>query len=287
VTKPARKANPLAYFWVGLRYRAKMGRWPDLKTPKRYTEHIQVAKLTWRSPVMSRVTDKVTAKTIVGGALGEEWITPNLYVGRTLPPRDQRTWPTPYVIKTNHASGRMHFVMTDADKDWDLIDRKFKRWLSMPYGRKNCEWGYRGIEPKVLVEPFLGGDASPDDLKFLVFDGRVELIRHVSGRKNGPRFESYDRTWQIYDGTIRIGMLQPDRPMPKPPALDKMIAAAELLSAPFPFVRVDFYDLGEHPRFGEITFYPLSGHLKMDPPEFDQRLGALCPDRLPDASLPY
>lgn len=45
-----------------------------------------------------------------------------------------------------------------------------------------------------------------------------------------------------------------------------MIAAAETLGRAFDFVRVDLYDLGVIPRFGEMTFYPGSGLDPFDPP---------------------
>ena len=37
-----------------------------------------------------------------------------------------------------------------------------------------------------------------------------------------------------------------------------MIQAAEILAEDFPFVRVDFYEVGNVPKFGEMSFYPES-----------------------------
>jgi hypothetical protein len=45
------------------------------------------------------------------------------------------------------------------------------------------------------------------------------------------------------------------------------------LGADFDFVRIDFYDVGGIPRFGEMTFYPGSGLDPFDPPELDHELG--------------
>ena len=63
--------------------------------------------------------------------------------------------------------------------------------------------------------------------------------------------------------------------------VEKMIRAAELLSAGFPFARVDFYEIDGRPRFGEVTFYPGSGLLRL-PDEVDLKYGAMWPDGVPE-----
>jgi hypothetical protein len=65
-----------------------------------------------------------------------------------------------------------------------------------------------------------------------------------------------------------------------------MVAAAEALSKPFPFVRMDFYDINGKALLGEMTFTPsgnLSGHT-----EFSQKhLGDLInlPPRIPSRRI--
>jgi hypothetical protein len=54
-----------------------------------------------------------------------------------------------------------------------------------------------------------------------------------------------------------------------------MMAAAEEMARGFEFARVDFYQPGEHPLFGEVTFYPGSGLDKFDPVELDEVMGGL------------
>ena len=60
--------------------------------------------------------------------------------------------------------------------------------------------------------------------------------------------------------------------------------AAETLGRHFSFATIDFYDLPEGPKFGEITFTPSSGHKRFTPDEHDMRLGALLD--LDAASIP-
>jgi TupA-like ATPgrasp len=52
-----------------------------------------------------------------------------------------------------------------------------------------------------------------------------------------------------------------------------MIEGAEALAHDIDFVRVDLYDLGGKPRFGEMSFYPGSGLDPFDPISLDAMLG--------------
>ena len=61
-----------------------------------------------------------------------------------------------------------------------------------------------------------------------------------------------------------------------------MIAIAEKLAKPFPFVRVDFYDVDGKLYVGELTFYPGGGYNSYDR-EWDEKFGELLV--LPEANL--
>jgi hypothetical protein len=57
-----------------------------------------------------------------------------------------------------------------------------------------------------------------------------------------------------------------------------MVGIARTLSAEFPFVRVDLYDLPSGPLFGELTFSPGAGLMRFDPPEYDEIVGSWWPN---------
>ncbi len=48
-----------------------------------------------------------------------------------------------------------------------------------------------------------------------------------------------------------------------------MVKISEKLAAPFPFVRVDLYQIGEQIYFGEMTFTPAKGTLIFDDDKAD------------------
>jgi hypothetical protein len=264
-----------------LLYRRKVGRKPNFNNPTYLTEKIQVAKLTWRSPRMVELADKVLAKQVVAEKLGPEWITPTLFAGPTLPPRDQRNWPIPYVIKINHRSGGNYFVTRPEDLDWDQIEAKVDRWLRRSYGTPKLEWVYKPIKRQVLVEPFIGTGEPPADYRLHVFGGKVEFTAINWERFAGLKRALYDRNWNrlhfvMSDATPYYG----DDIPPKPASYDEMVRGAEILAADFPFARVDFYEIDGRPRFGEVTFYPHSGLFRM-PEEIDRQYGALFPNGVP------
>lgn len=51
-----------------------------------------------------------------------------------------------------------------------------------------------------------------------------------------------------------IGPMKNNVDIPKPKYLERMLEIARTLSAPFPFVRVDLYEIKDKIFFGEMTF---------------------------------
>lgn len=263
-------------------YLRTVGCLPNLDNPATFTEKVQVAKLKWRSPRMVLLADKVEAKKVVAGQLGHEWVTPTLYAGPNLPPRSERRWPVPYVIKCNHRSGGNHFVHRP-DPDWPKIERQITRQLARPYGRRLVEWAYTRITPQVLVEPFLGLGDAPPDYKLYLFGGKFAFTS-MNWNRFGPaglQRATFDRDWKRLPFVMNsYGDYEGADVPQRPESYHDMIAGAEILARDFPFVRIDLYEINGRPRFGEATFYPQSGLFRM-PRQYDLQIGALWPDGSP------
>lgn len=255
------------------------GRLPDLENPRLFSEKVVAAKLTWRSPMMPILADKVLVKEIVSQRLGAAWVTPSLFSGPQLPPRDQRDWPLPLVIKANHGCGYNVFLKDESDKEWEAIEPRIRRWLSGRYGAHDAEWLYGEIVPQALVEPMIGGSIPSTEYKFFCFAGRVEFIEAHLRRGDVRECANMDRAWTFHPFTLL--MPRATTPPPRPQSLEEMIRGAEVLAEGFPFVRIDLYEIDGRPRFGEVTFYPASGRIKPNPPEYDQIYGDLWPSGLP------
>jgi hypothetical protein len=259
-----------------VQYFRSFHRFANLENPTRLTEKIQVLKLRGGLAAHSGWVDKIEAKNRVAESLGENWITPTLWSGAILPPRAERAWPTPYVIKANHGSGWCRHVVNEADTDWDAIETECAGWLRRRWHPNLCEHQYAAITPQLLVEPRLGGDGDvlPYDYKFHVFNGRVVFCGVNTERLQSPKVAAMDREWRRLPFTMDNFPPTATTP-PRPRALDEMIVAAERLAAPFHYARIDFYDLPTGPRFGEVTLTPASGFRPFNPDHWDFRFGAL------------
>ena len=241
-------------------------RWPDLDDPRRFTELVQARKLGGATVAMARMADKVSAKQIVARQLGIDWVIPTLWHGTELPERP--IWPTPFVVKARHGCNQTAFVLDEA-VDWAAIRARSERWMEADYGYWLDEDVYARIPRGLIVEPFMGPPPIlPVDYKFYVFGGRVAYVQVHLGRGGRHRWILLDRIWR------RVSAASADPDPVAPASLARMIAAAEVLAGGRDFLRVDLYEIGGRPMFGEMTFYPGSGLDRFDPVSLDVELGA-------------
>lgn len=259
----------LIYLW-------RFGRLPDLSAPQRFSEFVYARKLFERDPRWPLLADKVAVKAHVAALLGSEWVIPTLWHGNDLP-RDP-SWPRPFVLKSSHASQQSVFVRAGDAIDWPAVRRRARRWLRRPYAPLLHEWLYSEIEPQLLVEPLVGcGKVLPLDYKLFVFGGRVEFIQVDTDREHAHKRVMFDRAWRRMDVALEFPIEQRD--VPPPASLPDMIAAAERLSAPYDFARVDFYEVDGRPLFGEFTLYPGSGLDRFRPRTWDLHFGSYWADQ--------
>ena len=242
-----------------------------MAAPTLFTELVQLRKLYDRDPRLSDLADKVAAKSFVAERLGAEWIVPTLWSGDRLPLAPP--WPSPFVVKSRHGCNHTLLVRDDREP-WAILRQRAHRWLARPYGGWLDEWLYREIPRGLVVEPFIGaGRDLPVDYKIYVFGGRAAFVQAHVDREHDHRWVVHDRGWRPLDADAGA--------IARPSRLDDMLGAAEALARGFDFVRVDFYQPGDQPLFGEMSFYPGSGLDPFDPPELDVIMGGLWLDTNP------
>lgn len=253
-------------------YLLSHGRLPDLRNPKTLNERLIRMKLTWDDERFVPYADKLAVKEIVAERLGTAWVTPTIWSGVRLPRPLEFVYP--YVLKSNHGSGRVAFVR-GAEDEFGL-EAKASRWLERRMARKWSEPWYDHIEPRLLVEPMLGGGVeAPLDYKFYGFDGNVVCVQVDTGRFHEHRRAFFDTSWAKLD--IKFGYPIDPSDIPPPRSLHAMVDAASELSRGFDFARIDFYDLDSGPRFGEVTFCPASALTPYEPRSADEWLGGFWP----------
>ena len=262
---PSGRAAALARLRVRLCYLFRHQKRLDLQAPTTFNELVQRRKLQNRDVRMVTLADKVAVKAHVADAIGAEWVIPTIWHGTQLP--EQPDWPRPFVIKSRHGSNQNIYVR-DHDLDWTSMRRRAAIWGRRPYGQWLDEWLYAHIPRGILVEPFIGQEGQlPTDYKIFVFGGTARYVQVHLDREDAHRWIVFDRDWS------RVSAPTSDIDPAPPKALSRMLDAAETLARGFNFVRVDFYEVGGKPLFGEMTFYPGSGLDKFNPISLDAEFG--------------
>lgn len=260
---------------ISLQYRVKMGKGPNLKQPKTYTEKIQWYKLNYRTPLMTMCADKHLVRKFLEDR-GYKDLACREY-GVYDRPEDihYEDLPDKFVIKTTNGSGTNIICKDKTVFQLEKAQGELREWLKRDCYGLGREWAYKDITPRIIVEEFLEDKENVydgiNDYKFLCFGGKVHYIvfdadRYVSHKRN-----IYDADWNYVDvGTDcdKLGDV-----IPKPEGFEEMKRIAEDLSKEFPCVRVDLYWVNHRAYFGELTFYPWTGYVVFDPREFDVVLG--------------
>ncbi|VWX50727.1 ATP-grasp fold amidoligase family protein [Novosphingobium sp. 9U] len=147
--------------YLRIRFRRRFGWWPNVHRPKTFNEHLLRYRFRSKSdPRLPLLADKIGAKRIVAMKIGEHHLIPTIWSGPCLPPRAERNWPKPYVLKAAHRSGATIIVHDEEVENWDAIEAKCSNWLAKPFGVMGREWHYAKIAPMLLVDRASAGPAS-------------------------------------------------------------------------------------------------------------------------------
>ena len=262
-----------------VQYKLKLGRWPNLKHPKRYTEKLQLYKMKYRNPVMFQCVDKYEVHQYVEGkGLGS--ILNKVYgIYDKAEDIDFTKLPNKFVAKTTGGGGgeNVAVIRDAANTNLEELRGKLALWLKdmgASYGR---EWAYDGIKKnRIIVEELLeddeNADGSIDDYKMMCFDGKFKSLWIDKGRYSDHHRGFWDESLNFLNvysdhDTFQVPPMLPEN-------MGEMVKIAEKLSEDFPYARVDLYNIKGRIVFGEITFYPWSGYVQFTPDEFDFELGS-------------
>lgn len=166
--------------------------------------------------------------------------------------------PDSFAMKWNFGCG-FNIICPDKSKlDIPQTMEKMRKWGKTPYYLRYSEMQYKNVTKKIIVEQYLkpaSGEVS--DYKIYCFHGKPYCVMLCVGRQNGrAKYYFFDCDWNF----LRINRAGVEAPegftVPKPEGIDLAFQYAQKLSAPFPFVRADFYLLDGKVYFGELTFTP-------------------------------
>lgn len=254
----------------------------NLNNPKTFNEKIQWLKLYWQDPRVAECADKYDLRQYVKKCGLDEILNPIYGIYKNVDDIDFEKLPDKFALKGTHGCG-YNLICKDKSKlDIQEVKELANKWMNSKYAYVAAEVQYDKMEPKLIIEKFIegidGGVAT--DYKVFCFNGIPKLTMVCEGRGENQRakYYFYNNDWEIipYNNDSKEIISQGKKEhAQKPISFDDMIKYSEKLSNPFPFVRVDFYDVNGKPVLGEMTFTPCGGIDSRLDPKVDKLMGDL------------
>lgn len=261
--------------FIEYRFLSEMGYKLNLKNPKTFNEKLQWLKLHDRNPEYTKMVDKYEVREYIKEKIGEEYLIPLIGVYDKFDDIDFDGLPNQFVIKCNHDSGGLIICKDKNRLDIETARKKINRSLKTNYYYSGREWPYKNVKPKILIEKYMEDSNKSDliDYKLFCFNGIPKIVLVCSERFSSSNMCEtwFDMNWKLIDMTESGHRV--DSTISKPKQLKKMVELSKKLSKNIPFIRVDWYEIGDKLYFGELTFYPASGFEKFEPKEWNKKIG--------------
>lgn len=259
-------------FYVSMGYKL------NLEYPATFCEKIQWLKLKDRKPEYIMMVDKYNVKKYVGKIIGENYIIPTISIWDSVDEINFDQLPNQFVLKCTHDSGGIVICKDKKDLDIDNAKKRLRKCMKHNYYWGSREWPYKGVPKKIIAEEYIkefeDRSTSLVDYKFFCFGGEPKFCQVTTDRFTSRTSDFFDMDWNHQEfNAISSHVSYAKKKLEKPVHFDEMIEIARKLSVGLPFVRIDLYNNDGKILFGEITFYPGSGHLYFNPSEYDMILG--------------
>jgi hypothetical protein len=263
----------------------RLGYIPDPALPRTYNEKVLWRKLFDHDPRFAAFADKLASKAYARQRCPDLTIPQTLWVGERAEAIPEAALSGDVVVKANHGFDWNLFI-ANGRYDRRQLDTTVGGWLRTVHGRREGEWAYARVRPRVFVEERLplGGGGGPTDLKIHACDGEIvhgwavdkingrAVTLSASGDPIAPAraYAAADQALPAGDG-LRARFAEASR-------------FAATLSKDVDYARCDFLVTGGSLYFGEITLYPAAGYDSWEDPAIARRL-AQCWDLRKSAFL--
>ena len=250
----------------------------DLNNPKTIQDKLSWLNIYDTNPLKTKCADKIKLHEYCKDVLGEDICVPIIKVYNNVSEINWDELPNQFVIKCNHGSG-MNIICTDKSKlnKVDAIN-KLDKWMKDDFAFRNgFEAHYHDIEHKIFVEEYKNdGNKDLIDYKFLCFNGIPIYCQVIGGRNEKSRhLNYYDMDFDFVDISRYDFPNNPKIIDKKPINFEKMKEFSKILSEPFKFVRVDFYEIDGRVFLGELTFTPGAMAFKYKNDDDNIKVGSL------------
>lgn len=273
-------------FYILQKFKTVFGYELDLSLPKTLNEKIQWYKLNYKIPLIVQCADKYAVREYVAKFIGEKYLVPLVFHTTDYKEIKSENLPDyPFIIKANHTAGTHNIVREKNKVNWNRIQTDCRWWLHLNYHHMEKEWQYKKIRPRIVVEKLLTDSSGkiPSDYKLHYFNGKFEFLQVDLDRARNHKRNLYDKDWNLLPFTWSVlddnkHAVSPNgRELERPNNLELLIKLGKNLAEPFPYVRVDFYNLNGEIYFGELTFHHGGGFQQFTPSEWDLYFGKKVP----------
>ena len=243
---------------------------PRILNPRTFNEVLLQNKLTSNNLLKAFVTDKEFAKVYLEGLLGFDYCPSTIHIAYSADDSFFDSEVPRSVIKPTHLSGEVVFVVESRLLE-EHEKEKIRSWFEHNLFYRTRERNYKYLQPKVIIETMLSeNDTPPIDYKIFCFFGKPAFIQ-VDVERFGTHTRSfYDTLWRKQLFSMLYTIFPGD--INKPAGFKHMLDLAQTVSAPFDFVRVDFYENQERLFIGELSFWPENCMGVFSPKTKDQSL---------------
>lgn len=264
--------------FIKMKFKIFMGENLNLDNPQLFNEKLQWLKIYNRKPEYTMMVDKYLVRQYIADIIGDKYLIPLLGVWNEPDEIDFEKMPNQFVLKCNHNSGRgMCICKNKSELNISKVKHELREGLKENYYLKSREWPYKNVPRKIIAEKYMIDDTDKQlkDYKFYCFNGVVKFLM-INSDRNSPqntKADYFDRNFNWLDFTwgYEHAKVRPQRPS----KFNEMIVIAEKLAQNIPHVRVDLYECNGNIYFGELTFYDGGGFDKIEPIEWDYKIGSM------------
>lgn len=259
--------------YLKIRYKYRTDKELDLDNPKTFNEKLNWLKLYDRNPQYTAMVDKYEVREIVTEKIGEKYVVPILGVWDDFDSINFEKLPDQFVLKCTHDSGSVIICRNKKEFDLNGAKNKIEKALSINPFCADREWPYLDVKPRVIAEQLLSsGSYNLEVFKIFNLNGVPRIIQVIQDDKTTEEtIDYFDVEWNLLN--LRQNYPNSIKHMEKPVCLSEMLDLSRKLSEGIPFVRTDFYVIGEKILFSEYTFYSDSGSERFHPDKWDVILG--------------
>lgn len=258
-------------------YFNRIGKRLQLDPPRTFNEKLQWLKLYWRDSLAGVCANKYSMRQYVQACGYGELLHPLLAVWDDVDRMDFDDLPQSFVIKAAHTSGLNMVVQNKNELDVLAVREAFRTVMGLKYYSLKYEWVYEAGPPCLLCElmfPDVGN--RPLDYKYFCFNGVVRTVQALTVTDAAGLTDDTNAYFcdpELHSLRLTYGYNPIFTDPIRPSCYEQMVSAAEALSKPFPFVRVDFCVSQNQPWLGEFTFFPAAGYDPFEPYQFDYKMG--------------